>query len=131
MSEFLQKHCVKIVVTIVVLIATILTAVLVSEAHDSIEPDMIGLHYDSHREIVQDDNGQAFTAGKYYLGLGHRFLKFPATVMGMEFRDLHSRTSDGLGIWLSINFDYQLDPFSLMDLYRTFGEEGYVEMFRR
>merc|ERR1719265_58823 len=101
---------------------------------------MIGLKYDSHRELVEDDNGQGFGAGKYYLGLGSRFLKFPATVMGMQFTDLHSRTSDGLGIWLSINFDYQLDPFSLMELYRTFGtaedaEEGaeplYVEMFRR
>merc|ERR1719265_2709005 len=101
---------------------------------------MIGLKYDSHRELVEDDNGQGFGAGKYYLGLGHRFLKFPATVMGMSFKELHSRTSDGLGIWLSINFDYQLDPFSLMQLYRTFGtaedaEEGaeplYVEMFRK
>lgn len=121
----------KIVAAVVLVVAAIITGALVSEAHDSIEPDMIGLHYDSHKEIVSDDNGQAFAAGKYYLGLGHRFLKFPATVMGMSFNNLHSRTSDGLGIWLSINFDYQLDPFSLMNLYRTFGEEGYVEMFRR
>lgn len=140
MSEFLERHCGKIVAAVVLCVAAIITGALVNEAHDSIEPDMIGLHYDSHKEIVQDDNGQAFTAGKYYLGLGHRFLKFPATVMGMSFKELHSRTSDGLGIWLSINFDYQLDPFSLMQLYRTFGtaedaEEGaeplYVEMFRR
>lgn len=143
-EEFCQQNAAKIGGCSVLVVAVIITAALVSEAHDSIEPDMIGLHYDSHREIVQDDNGQAFTAGKYYLGLGHRFLKFPATVMGMSFKRLHSRTSDGLGIWLSINFDYQLDPFSLMDLYRTFGtnepeegeeeentEPGYIGMFRR
>jgi regulator of protease activity HflC (stomatin/prohibitin superfamily) len=126
-----EDHGPKIIAAILTVVAAILTGSLVSAAHDSIEPDMIGLHYDSHRELVRDDNGQAFAAGKYYLGLGSRFLKFPATVMGMQFTDLHSRTSDGLGIWLSINFDYQLDPFSLMELYRTFGEEGYVDMFRR
>lgn len=121
----------KLGVGAVALVAGIITLALVLESYDELMPEEMGLHYDSHKEMVMDNNGQAFMNGKYFLGLGQYFLKFPSTVASMPFNDLYSRTSDGLGIHISVNFDYQLDPYSLLELYKKFGVEGYQPIFGR
>lgn len=112
--------------------SVIFIIVMVTSSYDTLEPEAMGLHYNTLEETVQDDNGQAFKEGRYFLGLGSRFIKFPATVQTIEFTSppLQSRTSDGLGVRIEISFQYQLDPFTLLDLYKKFGDE-YGEIFTR
>jgi len=116
----------------VVCVGVLLIVICVPLSFDSLEPETMGLHYNGLEETVSDDGGKAFREGQYFLGLGHRFLKFPNTVQTIEFVDppLHSRTSDGLGVYLVISFQYQLDPYTLLSLYKTLGYD-YEDIFRR
>jgi regulator of protease activity HflC (stomatin/prohibitin superfamily) len=125
----MENMRVKLVALGVLVVAGIITLALTLESFDELAPEEMGLHYDSHKEQVKDDSGMAFMNGKYFLGLGQYFIKFPSTVTSMTLNNLLSRTSDGLAIHISVNFDYQLDPYSLLELYKKFGKckEGEEE----
>lgn len=74
-----------------------------------------------------EDKG--YTAGLYWLGIGHSFLKFPSTVQTIEFshehqadgQPLRSRTNDGLEVALEVSFQYQLNSNNLTKLYNKYG----------
>jgi len=42
-----------------------------------------------------------------------------------------SATDTAVAIFISVNFDYQLDRYSLLELYKKFGLEGYQDIFGR
>jgi len=94
----------------------------------------IGLDYNT---ILQSISPEAWTTGRHWLGLGHRFVKFPSTVITVQFSHdapgasggpLRSRTYDGLEVSLEISFQYQLAQSSLYQMYTTFGPE-YHNLF--
>merc|ERR1719265_872096 len=88
----------------------------------------LGLNYSWVAQTVED---KAYPSGRYFLGLGHSFIKFPATVQTIEFSDaadaagpmVRSRTSDGLEVQLEISLQYQLLPTKVSDLYQKFGTD--------
>ena len=55
---------------------------------------------------------RGYSAGRYFLGLGHHFVRFPATVKTIQFAStpdsdagmLKSRTLDGLEVELEVSF---------------------------
>lgn len=67
----------------------IVSALLVFfSAWGTLEFTEIGLDYNSITRSVGDE---AYSPGRYYLGVGHAFLKFPSTVQNVQF----SKTADG------------------------------------
>ncbi|EGR30398.1 hypothetical protein IMG5_132970 [Ichthyophthirius multifiliis] len=78
---------------------TVLLLIILS--YSSLQVDEYGLDYSS---ISKHVDAQAYDSGVHFLGLGHRFIRFPKTVKSIEFsleqgantRDLESRTLDGL-----------------------------------
>lgn len=82
-----------------------------------------GLDYNAITLTV--DNRTYDSAGLYFLGLGHSFIKFPRTIQTIEFNAahddlLHTRTLDGLPLTLGVSFQYRYIPQHLYELYRAY-----------
>ena len=82
-----------------------------------------GLDYNAITLTV--DNRTYDSAGLYFLGLGHSFIKFPRTIQTIEFNAahadlLHTRTLDGLPLTLGVSFQYRYIPQHLYELYRGY-----------
>jgi len=101
-----------------------------------LEPWEIGL--DCNR-ILQSIAPDAWGSGRHWIGIGHQFVKFPSTVITVQFTHdskalldgpLRSRTADGLEVSLELSFQYQLNMDSLYKMYTTFGPD-YHDLFVR
>lgn len=74
--------------------------------------------------------------GIHFLGVGHSFIKYPKTVLnldyskheGADYPPLKSRTSDGLEVVLEISFQYKLNYESLYDLFLLY-KDNYSAIF--
>eukprot|EP00747_Dinoflagellata_sp_TGD_P107179 gnl/TRDRNA2_/TRDRNA2_170050_c4_seq1.p1 gnl/TRDRNA2_/TRDRNA2_170050_c4~~gnl/TRDRNA2_/TRDRNA2_170050_c4_seq1.p1 ORF type:complete len:299 (+),score=75.46 gnl/TRDRNA2_/TRDRNA2_170050_c4_seq1:63-959(+) len=96
---------------------------------DTLEYQEMGLNYSWISETVED---KPYTSGRYYLGLGNHFIKFPSMVKSVYFIDdatgetqgpaLQSRTKDGLNVRLEVSFQYRLSFDKLYDLYNTLSD---------
>jgi len=90
----------------------------------------MGLNYSWINQQVEK---KTFTSGRYYLGIGNHFIKFPAMVMNVYFLNdlssntqgpaLKSRTKDGLNVDLEVSFQYRLEMNKLYELYTTLGPD--------
>lgn len=99
----------------------------------TLEPSDYGLEYDWWSATVNDNNGMAYTAGRYFLGVTKRFITFPAMVETIQFENgytsdagftmpaIWSRTSDGLAVELDCSMQYQLMPTNISKLYEQLG----------
>lgn len=69
--------------------------------------------------------------GYHFLGFGHSFIKYPSTILAMDFSNdakadkpaIVSRTIDGLQINFKASFQYILVPNKLYDLYMMYGTD--------
>ena len=97
--------------------------IMISMSFSSLPTVEYGLDYNAITLTV--DNKTYGTAGLYFLGLGHSFIKFPRTIQTIEFnaahRDLlHTRTLDGLPLTLGVSFQFRYIPQHLYELYRAY-----------
>jgi len=112
-------------VAAVVLVASVILLLL---SFDTLEYQEMGLNYGWVTETVEQ---KTYVAGRYYLGLGNHFIKFPQMVKSVYFVDdptggtqgpaLQSRTNDGLTVRLEVSFQYKLKPDELYQLYSNLG----------
>lgn len=110
---------------------------LLMASFDTLEYQELGLRYSWISETIEQST---YRSGRYYLGLGNRFVKFPAMVRPIYFEDhpsqpvqgpaVRSRTADGLNVLLEISFQYKLIPEQLYELYSTLGGD-YEKIFVR
>lgn len=124
MCQGMGPACVPIVA--VVVIASIIIFFI---SFDTLEYQEMGLNYSWISETVQT---KTYPSGRYYLGLGNHFVKFPAMVQSVYFLDdmssktqgpaLQSRTRDGLNVRLEVSFQYRL---VFKDLYKLFSTLGH------
>jgi len=101
----------------------ILVIVIPVTSFSSLDQLDYGLNFDSISLQIEDKVYDS--AGLYFLGVGHYFVKYSRTVQNLEFSAdendrLQTRTSDGLPVKLSISFQYRYDPSRLRELYLTF-----------
>ena len=99
--------------------------ILISSSFNSLEANEYGLDYSSLSKSVKTYKSKhtfstsknkigkkPYTSGIHFLGIGHRFIKFPKTVLNLEYSNhegadfgpIKSRTSDGLEVVLEISF---------------------------
>jgi len=109
--------CLAVLITAVVLIAVSLS---------SLEQLDYGLNFNSISLSIEDRVYDS--AGLYFLGVGHWFIRYPRIVQTIEFSadendSLQTRTSDGLPVSLSISFQYRYDASRLRQLYLTFKQQ--------
>lgn len=119
-------------------VAVVTLVILFVLSFDSLEYQEIGLNYSWMSETVED---KPYESGRYYLGIGNHFIKFPKMVTTVFFIDdpaeglqgpsLQSRTRDGLNVRLEVSFQYRLYFDQLYKLYTTLGadyEKTFVRM---
>lgn len=104
--------------------------ILVSLSFSSLHTVEYGLDFNA---ITMSVSNQTYTtAGLYFLGFGHSFIKYPRVIQTLEFTPghrgrLHTRTADGLPLTLGVSFQYRYLPGKLFDLYLAFkGEQEAV-----
>eukprot|EP00440_Ansanella_granifera_P007799 gb/GFBE01008438.1/.p1 GENE.gb/GFBE01008438.1/~~gb/GFBE01008438.1/.p1 ORF type:complete len:313 (+),score=72.48 gb/GFBE01008438.1/:1-939(+) len=115
-------------------VAGLILLFLIYSAWGVLEPWEVGLDYNMVTQSVSED---AWGSGRHWIGVGHTFVRFPSTVITVQFSHdvadssggpLRSRTSDGLEVSLEISFQYQIQRDSLYKMYTTFGPE-YHDLF--
>jgi len=92
--------------------------------------------------VTKKIGSDVYHGGTHFIGFWNTFVTFPATVQTIEFSErpwmhtaqaLHTRTKDGLGLHLSISFQYRLVPDDIPKLYaltNTNYESLYVRIAR-
>lgn len=121
----------------VVAVAAIALIVLFLCSFDTLEYQEMGLNYSWISETIE---AKAYTSGRYYLGLGNHFIKFPKMVKSVFFLDdlttetqgpaLQSRTRDGLNVRLEVSFQYRIKFNEVYKMYTTLGP-NYQQTFIR
>mmetsp|Transcript_96789 Transcript_96789/g.273494 ORF Transcript_96789/g.273494 Transcript_96789/m.273494 type:complete len:316 (+) Transcript_96789:123-1070(+) len=115
-------------VTCVVTAAVVFLAATYS-AWSVLEPWEIGLDYST---ITQSIGEEAWSSGRHYIGVGHKFIRFNSTVTTVQFSHdlrtsssgpLRSRTADGLEVNLELSFQYRLLPDTLYKMYTKYGPD--------
>lgn len=108
-----------------VAILVITSIVLLSVSFSSLEPTEFGLAINGNTQEIDPD---VKVGGRYFLGLGWYFIKFPSTVIAVKFsadegQSLPVRSYDGLLIKLDISFEYNLIQTELPALYLKFKDQ--------
>lgn len=113
-----------------------LPLILVILSLDAVEQNEYGLVYNWVSKTLRQD---VYHGGTHFIGFWNKFIVFPATVQTIEFSDrpysahapmLHTRTKEGLGLHLSISFQYMLEPSRLSELF-ALTNTNYEGLFRR
>lgn len=110
------------------LTALITIGVVAFFSYSSLDVNEYGLDYSSLTKTIDRNY---YGSGYHMLGFGHSFIRYPSTVLNMEFSNednadrppIQSRTEDGLLIQFRASFQYKLLPDRLYDLYMKFGED--------
>jgi len=101
-------------------------AILIGTSIHSLEPNEVGLNYNSVSMNVAEDN-ELWTAGLHFLGVGHYFVRYPTSQQSVRFQGqdaITARTFNGLGVSLEVSFNFRLKVAlgDLKQLYYQFGE---------
>lgn len=114
----------------VVVVVVVVTVIVICLSFDTLEYQEMGLNYSWISETVERET---YASGRYYLGVGNHFIKFPSMVKSVFFLDdmspnsqgpaLQSRTRDGLNVRLEVSFQYRLMFNQLYKLYTTLGAD--------
>jgi len=88
--------------------------ILIIMSFSSIKINEYGLNYSWITKTIE---ATEYTAGLHFLGIGHRFIRFPKTIITVEFSDssrgadypsLRTRTEDGLEVILDISYQFRI-----------------------
>lgn len=115
-------------------IVLITSCILFGVSWDIIEPTEVGLAFDANIQKLEFD--KLYDSGRYLIGLGRSFVKFPSTQQTLRFGEpstMHNenpdageivcRTKDGLSISLEVAVQYLLNQ-NRDDLYRLYLDTG-------
>jgi len=115
---------------IIVGISVFITAiVLLSVSFDVIDPTQIGVAFDGNTQHIE--TGKLYDSGRYLIGLGRSFLKFPSVYQTLRFGDLAkkntgvivARGSDGMVVTITATMQYKLSQ-KIEDLVRLYIDYG-------
>lgn len=108
--------------------------ILFSVSFDTLEPTEIGLRYNNNFKTLERD--RVYNGGRYFLGLGQKFIKFPAHFVLINFSgtgengQIHAWSKEGQAVLLDVSFMYRIQrdkAASIYDKYRT----GYDDIIRK
>ena len=112
---------------VVFLISVILFAVSFSV----LDVDQMGIKYNANLLTIDED--RVYSNGRYFLGLGVSFLKFPTTLNAAEFagsNQLSAWSAEGQEVFLEVGFYYRLDRGKLVDIYKKYEDKYHARMLQ-
>jgi len=106
--------------------------ILFAVSFGTLDPSEVGIRYNNN--LVEIDQNKVYNNGRYFLGLGSWFVKFPAQLQTIEFNDEGFRGS--IAAWskekqtvnLDISFGFKIDRNRVIDIYRRY-DHDYAEVF--
>lgn len=108
----------------------ILAVVLFAIAFDRLEPTEIGIKYDGIKLQIDREHG-AYNNGRYYLGIGTSFIRFPSHLVEAEFTGysaLRAWSKEGQLIVVDLGFFYRLDRDKIVDIYERYDQDYHQRM---
>jgi regulator of protease activity HflC (stomatin/prohibitin superfamily) len=100
--------------------------ILIVVSFQTLDPNEVAFDLDNNIGQIAS-GGKLFDGGRYFLGLGHSFIKYPRTVQNLPQTSVLVRSSDGLPITMDISVQYTL-PYNSSDRMRivyNFFENSY------
>lgn len=104
--------------------------ILFAVSFDTLEPTEMGLKYNRVSVTVEPE---VYNYGRFFLGLGRKFIKFPGTMQLIELKDstsLRAWSKEGQLIELDVSVDYRLERDNLYNLYRRYGEDYHTRLIQ-
>lgn len=108
----------------IALVAVLAAAALLFSSFSSVSQNEYGLLFNW---VTKTISPEVYHGGRHFIGPWNNFVIFPATVQTIEFSErgehrstesLHTRTKEGLGLHLSIAFQYKLIKEQIPELYK-------------
>lgn len=123
-------------VSALVFVILVIGVGLYGGSFQTLHPLNAGLKLNTISQTI--DTSQVYTGGRYFLGLGNKFITYPIGLETIEFssgRDfpadapaLSASTSEGQAVTLEVSFQYRLITGKLADLYKKY-ERNYKSKF--
>jgi len=103
---------------------------------DTIDPTEWGFLYNKITGHIDTD--RVYDSGRYCIGPGHYFVKYPLIQTTIEFSNrggadsvpVVTRTQDGVAITLSFSFQYKFDKAALPSVYKQYTTNYQAPMIR-
>jgi hypothetical protein len=110
--------------------------IVFSISWDTIDPTEAGFNYNKITGHI--DTSRVYDSGRYCIGPGHYFVKYPLIQKNVEFSSsdnadsspVVTRTKDGVAITLSFSFQYRFEKDSMKDVYNLFTTNYQQPMLR-
>lgn len=102
---------------------TILSVILFAVSFDTLAPDEMGILYNNIYKTI--DESKVYTEGRHFLGLGNSYIKYPRSVILIDFKSgksLNIFTREGQGMTVDVSVLYRRDPSRLLEVYKNFTE---------
>mmetsp|Transcript_7060 Transcript_7060/g.10384 ORF Transcript_7060/g.10384 Transcript_7060/m.10384 type:complete len:328 (+) Transcript_7060:27-1010(+) len=122
----------------IAIVALIVAFAVVIAGVNYVNYDQYGVNYNIYTQYIEQT---VYEPGRYYTGVGYKFLHFPKMYQTIEFSNaedatgtsLKSRTFDGLSITLEVSYQYRLNKdnvFKVFDIFATNFEPVYIKISR-
>lgn len=108
----------------------ILSIILFAVSFDTLEPTQIGIKYNNNFLTIDEEHG-AYNNGRYFLGLGLSFVKFPSHLIEADFTGrstLRAWSREGQLINIELGFYYRLDRDKIVDIYQRYNQDYHTRM---
>ena len=113
---------------IVIGVAIIVIIALVAASFAKVDTTEFGLKYSHAAQKI--DRETLYQSGRYYVGVGGEFIKYPKTVQELVLPVFDARTSDGLKISLEVSINYMIVPeiASVVSMFEKLGRhyDGFL-----
>lgn len=116
--------CVGITLGVMLLTGVILFAV----SFDTLTPVEVGLKYNRVAVVVEPE---VYNNGRYFLGLGRKFIVFPQSLQLIEFKGataLRAWSKEGQLVTLDMSMDYRIIRDEVFPLWQRYGEDYHSRL---
>jgi len=108
------------------------SVILFAVSFGTLDVDEIGIKYNMNLLTIDEETG-AYSNGRYFLGLGQKFIKFPSTLVVAEFDGpnvLSAWSAEGQEVYLEVGFYYRLDRSKLVEIYKRYDDHYHNRMLQ-
>lgn len=108
------------------------SVILFAASFGTLDVDEMGIKYNKNLLVIDEERG-AYSNGRYFLGLGQVFVKFPSTLVVAEFAGndvLSAWSQEGQEVFLEVGFYYRLDRGKLVDIYKRYNDAYHNRMLQ-
>lgn len=109
------------------LVVFIVPWLVVTNLFAAVPPNHVGIQFDTFSKQV--DKTRLFDAGRHFTGPFVQYITFPLNIQNVQM-ELESRTAEGYPLILKVEFQYQLNPGKILELYEHYTVK-YAPVFQR